>query len=89
MFHSARAILFIEGYREKSHACIARYLEKFVDEEKLEKEWVEILDFYRDIRHSDQYGLDFFVTREETENALKSAKNFVDRMRLLFSELNV
>lgn len=26
MFHSARAILFHDGYREKSHACVARYL---------------------------------------------------------------
>ena len=28
MFHSARAILFHDGYREKSHACVARYLEE-------------------------------------------------------------
>jgi uncharacterized protein (UPF0332 family) len=28
MFHSARAILFLDGYREKSHACVARYLEE-------------------------------------------------------------
>lgn len=27
MFHSARAILFRDGFREKSHACIGRYLE--------------------------------------------------------------
>ena len=26
MFHAARSILFFDGYREKSHACIARYL---------------------------------------------------------------
>ncbi len=28
MFHSARAILFFDGFREKSHYCIARYLEE-------------------------------------------------------------
>jgi uncharacterized protein (UPF0332 family) len=27
MFHSARAILFIDGYREKSHACIVEDLQ--------------------------------------------------------------
>ena len=27
MFHSARAILWFDGFREKSHACIGRYLE--------------------------------------------------------------
>ena len=28
MFHSARAVLILEGYRERSHYCIARYLEE-------------------------------------------------------------
>lgn len=28
VFHAARSILFFDGYREKSHACIARYLEE-------------------------------------------------------------
>lgn len=43
MFHSARAILFVDGYREKSHACIARYLEeKYVRPGKLEKKWVKL-----------------------------------------------
>jgi uncharacterized protein (UPF0332 family) len=26
MFHAVRAILFFDGFREKSHACVARYL---------------------------------------------------------------
>lgn len=28
MFHAARSILFLDGFREKSHACVARYLEE-------------------------------------------------------------
>jgi len=31
MFHSARSILFFDGFREKSHACVARYLEEKYD----------------------------------------------------------
>jgi len=27
-FHAARSILFFDGYREKSHACVARYIEE-------------------------------------------------------------
>jgi len=35
MFHSARAILFRDGFRERSHACVARYLEeKYVKTKK-------------------------------------------------------
>jgi uncharacterized protein (UPF0332 family) len=45
MFHAARSILFLDGYREKSHACIARYLEeKYVKVKKLDIKWVELLD---------------------------------------------
>lgn len=38
MFHAARTILFLDGFREKSHACVARYLEeKYVTTGKLDK----------------------------------------------------
>ncbi|MBU4501226.1 MAG: HEPN domain-containing protein, partial [Nanoarchaeota archaeon] len=35
MFHSSRAILFFDGFREKSHYCIARYLEEKYVKKKL------------------------------------------------------
>lgn len=77
MFHAARTILFFDGFREKSHACVARYLEeKYVKTGKIDKKWVELLDHSREIRHDDQYDLSFFSTKEEAENALKSANDF-------------
>ena len=36
MFHSARAILYLDGYREKSHYCVARHLERYVASGQLE-----------------------------------------------------
>ncbi|MFA4702138.1 HEPN domain-containing protein [Pyrococcus kukulkanii] len=40
MFHSARALLFKDGWREKNHFCVARFLEEFyVKTGKLEQEW--------------------------------------------------
>ncbi len=84
MFHSARAILFKDGYREKSHACVARYLEElYVKKKLLDEKWVELLDHYREIRHSDQYNLSFFTTEEEAKKALESAKEFIEIMKHL------
>lgn len=84
MFHSARSLLFLDGYREKSHYCIARYLEeKYVRSGMLESKWVELLDHYRDLRHDDQYSTTFFATIDEAESALKTAKDFFDRMKIL------
>lgn len=88
MFHSARAILFYDGYRERSHACIARYLEGVhVKSKKLEKKWVELLDHYREIRHIDQYDLSFICTDDEAKNAIESSSQFLDRMRDLLKVL--
>jgi uncharacterized protein (UPF0332 family) len=88
MFHAARTILFLDGFREKSHACVARYLEeKYVKTGKLDKKWVELLDHSREIRHDDQYDLSFFSTKEESENALKSANDFFTAMESLFKAI--
>jgi uncharacterized protein (UPF0332 family) len=84
MFHSARSLLYFDGYREKSHYCIARYLEeKYVKSKLLESKWVQLLDHYRELRHNDQYSISFFATKDEAESALRTAKEFVERMRNL------
>ena len=88
MFHSARAILFFDGYREKSHTCVARYLEeKYVKTKQLEKKWIELLDHHREVRHDDQYNLSFFSTDKEAKDALASAEQFLARMKLLLTSL--
>jgi uncharacterized protein (UPF0332 family) len=75
MFHAARALLFKDGFREKSHYCVVRYLEeKYVEKGKLPKLVVDLLDRLRDLRHTDLYQLDFFVTKEEAKEAIKSAE---------------
>lgn len=88
MFHAARAILFFDGFREKNHACVARYLEeKYVKTGKLDKKWVELLDHSREIRHNNQYDLSFFSTKEEAENALRSANDFLATIDSLFKAI--
>lgn len=87
MFHSARAVLFRDGWREKSHFCIARYLEEmYVKKGKLEREWIDLFDRLRETRHVDQYDVSYFATREEAESALNIAFEFVERMEKLLDE---
>ncbi|MBI5061833.1 MAG: HEPN domain-containing protein [Candidatus Aenigmarchaeota archaeon] len=84
MFHSSRAILFLDGFREKSHFCIARYLEeKYVKKSLLESKWIKLLDYYREMRHNNQYNTEFFSSKEDAENIFKNAKEFVNRMEAL------
>ncbi len=88
MFHSARAILFLDGFREKSHYCIARYLEeKYMKKGLLERKWINLLDHTREIRHESQYDVDAFATEGEAESMLKTAKEFVERMKILLDKI--
>lgn len=89
MFHAARSILLFDGYREKSHACIARYLEeKYVRKGFLEPEWMEALDHFRELRHNDQYNLNFFASVGESEETIRRSKEFVSRIEKLINVIS-
>ncbi len=78
MFHAARAILFRDGVKERSHECIPVYLkEKYPDLETL----ANTLDAYRRFRHNAVYGLDFIMNEDDAREALNSAKEFLERVR--------
>lgn len=87
MFHSARAILFKDGFREKSHACIARFLEHmYVKPGILEQKYVDLLDHRREIRHQNQYSFNFISTEEDCEQALETTKMFLSEMGKLINQ---
>lgn len=57
MFHSARAILFKDGFKERSHYAVYVYLkEKYSD--KIEQKFLNELNVLRLDRHEIFYGLD-------------------------------
>ena len=84
MFHSVRAILAMDGVRERSHFCMGRYLEDFYfKKDLLERKWIELFDYYRELRHADQYGATFIATEKEAKESVSVAKDFVKRISVL------
>jgi uncharacterized protein (UPF0332 family) len=84
IFLAAKSVLFKDGYREKSHACVARYLEeKYAKTGKLGIKWVELLDRFRDMRHDDEYNVFFLAKKEDCERILDFAAGFIEEMRRL------
>lgn len=78
MFHAARAILFRDGIKERSHECIPVYLkEKYPELETLSN----IIDSYRRFRHDAIYGLDFAIDEEDAKAALNSAKEILEKIK--------
>jgi uncharacterized protein (UPF0332 family) len=86
IFHSARAVLFRDGVREKSHYCAGVYLEKYVEQDVFEGDWVLIFDRMRSVRHTDQYSFRTPPSSEEVDSGIDIAGKFVDRMEKLLNE---
>jgi uncharacterized protein (UPF0332 family) len=86
VFHSARAILFRDGVREKSHYCIGLYLQRYVEEGTLEEEWPMFFDRIRSVRHADQYSFQARPTAEEVRSGLDFSERFINRMERLLRD---
>lgn len=79
MFDAARAVLFRDGYREKSHYCVARYLEEKY-EKKIGRDLINLLDEYRDSRHKVLYRADYYPTTDEAREIVGFATKFIEKI---------
>ncbi|MFA4817756.1 MAG: HEPN domain-containing protein [Parcubacteria group bacterium] len=76
MFHTARALIYQRGYREKSHFCLAEALKSFyVSENILPSRFLEALQLGKSLRENADYYGDF--DKAGTESMLESAKDFL------------
>ncbi|MEW5936681.1 MAG: HEPN domain-containing protein [Candidatus Thermoplasmatota archaeon] len=77
MLHSARALLFRDGIKERSHACVGIYLrEKYSDPNKIPEKYVNLFDLTRKARHKTQYGGRIEVPENEAADAIREAREF-------------
>lgn len=86
IFHSVRSVLFRDGVREKSHYCIGLYLQRYVEEGRLEEDWPMLFDRIRSVRHADQYSFMAKPTKEEVQEGIDLAERFIERMEKLLNE---
>jgi len=83
-FHAARALLFKDGIKERSHFCVARYVEsEYVLNNRLDKKFVLFLDSLRDMRHNTQYSLDFVEVDEDLNIIYNTCLEFIGEMEKL------
>jgi uncharacterized protein (UPF0332 family) len=85
-FHAARAILFRDGFREKSHYCIELYLGTYVKGGFLEADWIAMFGRMRDARHTDQYSFHPAPSADEVRQAIRGGKEFIERIERLLEE---
>ncbi len=75
MFHSFRALLFLDGIKERSHVCMLEYVKKKFP---LLKDLAKEADAYRRFRHTALYGLDVLVSKDDAQAAMKLAEKIID-----------
>lgn len=76
MFHTARALIYAQKYREKSHYCLVVALENlYVEKGLIEKGIIENLNLGKELRESADYRSTF--SKEGADNLIKAAADFL------------
>jgi len=80
MFHSARALLYFENYREHSHYCLIQAIkELYVKSGKLEVSFLEALIEAKNLREAADYYGEYSDTN--AKKFLDKAENFIERVK--------
>lgn len=84
MFHSARALVYSRGYREKSHYCLYVALKAlFVEDDKLSSKLAEDFNNSMILREDADYRRSF--SEEGASGVIKSADKFFDVAKKLLA----
>lgn len=76
LFHSARALLYQKGYRERSHYCLRIAInELYVKEKLLDVEFLELFDEAMGLREVADYESVF--SKDGARRAIKGAEKFL------------
>jgi len=89
MFGAGRAILYKDGVQEKSHYCLAKYLEeKYAKEGKIDQETISLLHAFREERHAIMYGFEEIRIRdEEAKEAVAAAEKIIENAEELIARV--
>ena len=80
MFHAAKALVFLKGYREKSHYCLMIALrELYVRTGLIKDEFAENFELCMEIRHEADYAL--LYDEESAKMAFENAARFLEKAK--------
>ena len=83
-FHAARALLFRDGVKERSHYCVCKYIEeKYQISELITMQQSIILDSLRTKRNDIQYSLEQPELEENMDELFEEVSSFIERVKEL------
>lgn len=82
VFHAARALLYRDGIKEKSHYCLQKYLEEKYEKQKLlAPEEVSLFDVLRGIRQEVQYNVSRVKFEEDLGELYDRTEQFIEKIK--------
>lgn len=86
-FHAARALLYRDGVKEKSHYCLQKYLEeKYEKTGQIKPEHISLFDLLRGIRQEVQYNVTKIKFEENLEELFDRTEQFIEKIKAILSE---
>jgi uncharacterized protein (UPF0332 family) len=80
-FHCARALLFYDGIKERSHYCVARYIEQeYVQKKLIDVRFLNAFDVAMNIRHTAQYSTETVEIEEDLSELHATCVAFVEEV---------
>ena len=77
-FHTVRALLYKDGIKERSHFCMARYLEfEYIDKNKIKTKFLSSFETVISLRHSVQYSTDKIDIAEDLTELINLCEEFI------------
>ena len=77
-FHCTRALLFKDGIKERSHYCMARYLEEYyVNKKIVDTKFLNAFEAIMSIRHNVQYSTDKVKIEDDLNEYFELCHNYV------------
>lgn len=87
MFHAARALLHLKGYKEQSHTCLIVAIEElFVNEGSLERKFLDFLISGKKRREDAIYASRY--SKEIAEAHIAAAREFLDVVKKILDDAN-
>jgi uncharacterized protein (UPF0332 family) len=88
-FHAARAILFKDGIKERSHYCISKYLEeKYGEKEIISLRQAVIFDSLRIKRNEIQYSIEKTKINENLNEIYNEVEGLIERIKKIIETHN-
>lgn len=88
-FHAARALLYLDGVKEKSHYCLQKYLEeKFSKKGMFAAEDLSLFDLLRGIRQEVQYNVARVKFEENLNWLYDKTEKFIERTKGIVKSRN-